>query len=132
MRSINVLMRGHCIGDFSNCQVRRKGLLQQNAVYAIVVRKRVKPLADGGRRRALRKPIDRDVDADALAGALEISHVGQTRFILADEDDAQFRVNAGLAQRRRARNQLGAQIGSQASSVENQGGHAVGVSFADG
>ena len=41
-------------------------------------------------------------------------------------------MNAGLAQEARARDELGAQIGGEASSVENQGRHAVADSFAEG
>jgi len=88
MRTIHVFMRGHCVGDLSDRKVRRKWLLQQNAVYAVVMRERVEPLSNIGGRCVGGEPVDCDVNADTLTGTLEVSHVCQAGIVFAHEDHA--------------------------------------------
>jgi peroxiredoxin len=68
-----------------------------------------------------------DVDADALSYSCKIPDVGKARFVFADENDDELGCNAAGAERARALDEVGAQVGGKASSVEYQGGHAVAV-----
>lgn len=94
--------------------------------------KNFKPRPDLGGRCALREPVHDDANADTFPGAFEIADVGKARFVLPNEYDDERGPNAHFAQGIRARDEFGAQVGGKASSVENQGRHAVGDSFAEG
>jgi cytochrome c biogenesis protein CcmG, thiol:disulfide interchange protein DsbE len=132
MRAVHVLVRRDRIGDLADRKMRRERLLQHHAVRCGIRMKALQAGANLLRRRALREPIDDDVDADACPRSCEVAHVCVARFVLSDEDDRETGMNPPVAQRTRTGDELRAQVGGKASSVENQGRHAVGVSFVEG
>lgn len=84
------------------------------------------------RRRAFRQPFHGDLDTDPFPGSREVAHVRDARFVLSYEDDDEAGMNPLLAQRTGTSDELGTQVGREASSVEDQGRHAVGVSSVEG
>src|SRR5580704_7043221 len=107
-------------------------MLQQHSVRLRIFAELLERAAHLAGRSLHRKAVDGDFYAHALAGAREVAQVREARLVLTYEDDGEFGPNAPLAERARARGELGAQLSSEASSVENQGGHAVGGSSSGG
>jgi hypothetical protein len=128
MGAVDVFMRRHRIGDFTDRQVWWKRLLEHDAVDGVVVVQAREALANLGSARALRQAVDLYGDADFLARALQISYVRNAGFVLTDENDDEPRMNPGVTQRIRTCEQFNAQIRGKCSSVKYQGGHAVAVS----
>ena len=81
----------------------RERLLEENAVDGSVAAESVEGCANGLGRGVAGQIDDVDVDARRGAGSDKIAHVGDRRFVLADEDDRQARMNPGLPQRSSAR-----------------------------
>jgi hypothetical protein len=127
MRTVNVFVKRNRIGYLRNRQMRRQRLLQHDPVDTRIGIKPCEPPANFGCRSVFGKTIHVDVDADALAAAFEAAKVGEARFVLSDKDDDELGDNARIPQRVRSRDEFGAQLGGEASSVENQGRHAVAV-----
>ena len=127
MRTVNVLMRRNCVGDFADRKMRRQRLLQHDAVRRGIVTKRFKFGAHFLDRRVGRKVRDHDANAGTLSRSREIAHVRETGLILPDEDDGELGHKPTLAQHVRARDELRAQIGGESASVKNLGRHAVAV-----
>jgi hypothetical protein len=127
MRTVDVLMRRNCVGDFADGKMRRQRLLQHDAVRRWVVTKLFEFRAHLLDRRVGRKVRDHDANAGALSRSREIAHVREAGLILSDEDDGELRRKPALAQHVRARDQLRAQIGGERASVKNLGRHAVAV-----
>jgi hypothetical protein len=72
-------------------------LLKHHSMDRRVLVKAIEPNAHVGKRRILGQAVHRYVNADALAGSREVSHVRAARFVLADEDDHELGMNPGTA-----------------------------------
>lgn len=127
MRTVNVLMRWNCVGDFADGKMRRQRLLQHDAVGRGIVTKLFEFGAHFLDRRVGRKVRDHDANAGTLSRSREIAHVREAGLILSDEDDGELGRKPALAQHIRARDELRAQIGGERASVKNLGRHAVAV-----
>jgi peroxiredoxin len=132
MCTINVLMCRNGIGNLANREMRRQRLLEHNSMHGRIFVEVLEARANFGRRCLLDEVIDDDADSDALARSYQIADVGEARLVFAHENHGELRMNPAFAQRTRPCNEFRSQVCGEASSVEYQGGHAVGVSCVGG
>lgn len=75
MRSVDVFMDGHGVGDLSDRKMERQRLLQHHAVYARLFMKAAQPSTNLRRAGIAGETIDYHLDADTLAHPFEITNV---------------------------------------------------------
>lgn len=94
-------------------------------MYGGIAAQSFQTLANDAGRSTVIHVINGDFDAGALARAHEVAYIGHRGLVVADEDDCQPGMNAGLAKRSRARQQVDTKFGGERPPVENLGRHVV-------